>query len=280
MRWLHCLFLLLIAVAVTAQPGTEPLVAYLEAMSTRTADVSRDSLNLLIKDELRKLLSRDGAMTMDLTSVPMARVDDPGGQFRLFTWNIPRNDGTHVYEGMLLYRHGRDQVLVELRDMSTSIASPEVPELGPDRWYGALYYDVITTRRGGKTYHTLLGWKGYSKVENRKVIDVLHFKGGKPRFGAPLFGSGRIKAHRKVYGYSFQAVMMLRHEAERERILLDHLAPMRADMEGQWAFYGPDLSYDAFVWDKDHWRAERDVDARDPQRSDRPFNAPPPAPRP
>lgn len=273
---LACSFPALLA----AQEHTLPLKTHLEAMPTQMTDAGRDSLNTLIKHELRGLLERDDAFSMDLSALPMARVDAPDGQFRLLTWNVPRTDGSHLFEGMLLYRQGRKRTLAELRDMSPSITAPEVPELGPDRWYGALYYDVVPVQRGGKTYYTLLGWKGQSKVETRKVIDVLHFKGGQPRFGASLFGMGKLKASRKVYGFSFQAVMVLRHEAGQGRILLDHLSPTRADMEGQWAFYGPDLSYDAFVWDKDHWRFERDVDARDPQRSDRPFNAPPPAPRP
>ncbi len=265
---------------LAAQEPTQLLIAHLQAMPRQVTDAGRDSTNTLIKHELRGLLERDDALRLDLSAVPMARVDATDGQFRLFTWNVPRGDGSHLFEGMLLYRHGRKIILMELRDMSPSITAPEVPELGPDRWYGALYYDVVPVQRGGKTYYTLLGWKGHSKVETRKVIEVLHFKGGQPRFGAPLFGSGKLKASRKVFGFSFQAVMLLRHEVGKERILLDHLSPMRADMEGQWAFYGPDLSYDAFVWDKDHWRFERDVDARDPQRSDRPFNAPPPEPRP
>ncbi len=272
--------LCLAPVLLPAQDPIAPLTAHLQAMPALGTDAARDSLNAAIKAELRSLLERDDAFTLDLTDLPMARVDAPDGAFRLLTWNVPRTDGSHLFEGMLLHGKGRKRTLEELRDMSASIAAPEVPELGPDRWYGALYYDVVPVKRGGKTYWTLLGWKGHSKVETRKVIDVLHFKGGRPRFGAPLFGTGRLKAHRKVYGFSFQAVMMLRHEAARDRILLDHLSPMRADMEGQRAFYGPDLSYDAFVWDKGHWRFERDVDARDPQRGDRPFNAPPPAPRP
>jgi hypothetical protein len=272
--------LCLIAGALHAQDPIAPVRTQVEAMARQTTDAGRDSVNGLLKLALRELLERDDALTIDLTDLPMARVDAPDGQFRLLTWNLPRTDGGHRFEGMLLYPHGKRITLVELRDMSGSIPAPEVPELGPDRWYGALYYEVIPVKRGGKTYYTLLGWKGHSKVETRKVIDVLHFKGGQPRFGAPLFGSGRIRAHRKVYGYSFQAVMMLRYEPAQRRILLDHLSPMRADMEGQWAFYGPDLSYDAYVWDKDHWRFERDVDARDHRPSDKPYKAPPPPPKP
>jgi hypothetical protein len=68
---------------------------------------------------------------------------------------------------------------------------PRCRNWAPERWYGALYYEVIPVKKGGRTLYTLLGWKGYSKAETRKVIEMLSFKGGKPRFGAPVFGKGR-----------------------------------------------------------------------------------------
>jgi hypothetical protein len=260
--------------------STEVLASHLAVMGGLATDAARDSLNALVKAEMRDLLDRDEAFGTSFEGVPMSRVDAPDGTFRMFTWNVPREDGSHLYEGYLLMRIGSRQSLVELRDMSAGIPSPEVPELGPDRWYGALYYDVVLVKKGAKTYYTLLGWKGHSSVETRKVIEVLHFKGKQPRFGAPLFGTGRLKANRKVFGYSFQTSMGLWYEKDQGRIVLDHLSPARADMEGQRAFYGPDLSYDAYVWDKGVWRYERDIDARDIRRSGKPFNAPPPPPKP
>jgi len=272
---------LLLAGPLAAQDGVKAqLTAHLKALPSVTADAGRDSLNTLIKEGLRALLEAEDAFTTDFDSVPISRVDAPDGTFRLFTWNLPRMDGTHHYEGLLLVLQGKRQAVHELRDMTAAITSPETSELGPERWYGALYYQVVPVKRGGKTWYTLLGWKGHSRVETRKVIEVLHFRGGQPRFGAPLFPEGRTKAQRKVYGYSHQATMMLRHDPATGRIVLDHLSPARADMEGQRAFYGPDLSYDAYVWDKDHWRFERDIDAREQRRDGKPFNAPPPPPRP
>jgi hypothetical protein len=266
--------------SVAQEDGTAALVALLKQVPTQSSDVGRDSLNAGIKRELRTLLEQDDAFTRSFDAVPMSRIDAPDGAFRLFTWNIPRTNGSHHYEGLLLMRDKRTTVVYDLQDMTTAITAPEVPELGRDRWYGALYYQVVPVKKGAKTYYTLLGWKGYSTVETRKVIEVLHFKGGQPRFGAPLFGTGRLKANRKVYGYAFDATMMLRYDPALERIVLDHLSPRRADMEGQWAYYGPDLSTDAYVWEKDHWSFVRDIDARDPQKDPRPFKAPPQAPKP
>jgi hypothetical protein len=270
---------LLFCLSGFAQERITAANALAKSLAAAVTDPERDALNTSLKQELKALMEQDDAPSLSLNELQLSKVEAPDGTFRLITWNVPRENGTHLYEGLLLHADGRKRALYELRDMTREITSPEVPELGPDRWYGALYYQVVPVKRGGKTYYTLLGWKGYDKVETRKVVDVLHFKGSQPRFGAPIFGPGKLKRTRQVYGYSFQATMTLRYEPDRG-IVMDHLSPARQDLQGQWAFYGPDMSYDALVWEKDHWRLERDIDARDRQRSDKPFNAPPPAPRP
>jgi hypothetical protein len=256
------------------------LIASAKGLPAARTDAERDSLDLRIKAGLKRLFDTPDLFTADLKDIPLSRVDAPDGTFRLFTWNLPNAVGGHRYEGLLMVQLGKKRSLHELRDLTAELNAPEIPELGPERWYGALYYQVVPVKKGGKTYYTLLGWKGYSKVETRKVVEVLSFKGGKPRFGAPLFGAGKLKKHRLVFGYSFQASMALRYEAAQERIVLDHLVPARADQEGQWAFYGPDMSYDAYVWDKGQWQYVRDIDARDDQRNGKPFKAPPKAPTP
>jgi len=251
------------------------LSAIVAALGKAEGDVRKDSISDALKEGLRALLDADDAFARDLTPLPLTRADAPDGKFRLITWNVPHADGSHRFEGLLLVQDKKRRVLYELRDMTGKIPSPTSAVLGPDNWYGALYYEVVLVKKGAKTYYTLLGWKGYNKVETRKVIDVLGFKGPVPQFGAPLFGEGRLKQQRVVFGYSFQVSMSLKWDDARQRIVCDHLGPTRQDLEGQWAFYGPDLSYDAYVWDKGRWVHQRDIDARDTERDGRPYNTPP-----
>lgn len=259
---------LLLQVALAAQPGLqEPVRAALKAIGAATTDATRDSINTELKKHMRAMLDIDESFGRNYDSLPMSRVDAPDGRFRLFTWNVPREDGGHLFEGFLLVNEPKLQTLFELRDMSSAIPSPEVPELGAEKWYGALYYEVVPVEKGGTTYYTLLGWKGHSRTETRKVIEVLTFRGGKPRFGAPIFGtSGRKRTMRRVFGYSFQASMMLRYEPSIKAIVFDHLSPTRADMAGQPAYYGPDMVQDGYFWYKGHWFLQSDVDVRDPRR--------------
>lgn len=236
------------------------------------AEPAQDSLNQVIKADLRSLLDRTEAFNASYTDLAMTRVEAPDGAFKLFTWNLPRPDGTHLFEGFLLARTPQGQALYELRDMTGKIAAPEVPELGPEKWYGALYYEVIPVKKGGRTYYTLLGWKGYSKAETRKVIEVLSFKGGKPRFGAPLFSVNkeaktRIKSMRRVFGYAFNVTMTLRYDPELEAIIMDHLSPHRPDLKDQWAFYGPDMTHDGYFWHKGEWWFGPEIDLREPENA-------------
>ncbi len=275
------------AAASMAQDEDRSLIMHLQALAMASTDAARDSIDPLINVDLRTILERADGLTRSMDDLPISRVDAPDGTFRLITWNIPREDGSYFYRGFLLAKQGRTHVLHELKDMTPSIASPELAELGPDRWYGALYYQVIPVKKGGKTWYTLLGWKGHSRIETRKVIDVLSFRGGKPRFGAPAFTpntadapKSRVKQQRVIHGFFFQAKMLLQYDQEQLRIVLDHLSPLRADMAGQNVFMGPDLSYDAYVWDKGQWQYQRDIDARDMRNNGRPFNPPPREPRP
>lgn len=267
--------------SATAQPDARAdAIAQARALAAANAELEREAANVRLKTALRTLLDAPGAMELDLADLPLSRVDAPDGSFRLITWNLPQADGTHRYEGFLLARKGKLTALHELRDMSSGIANPELAELGADRWYGALYYEAIPVRKGGRTWYALLGWKGYSATETRKVIEVLSFRSGKPRFGAPLFGAppdgrGRLKEQRKVFAFAFNATMMLRYEREQGRIVLDHLAPVRADLQGKGALLGPDMSFDAFTWHKGEWRYQRDIDLRDPNPDKRPYKAPP-----
>lgn len=267
----YCLAFLFLPLLLSA--GPDELATQVRAHLTGIQDAPvavQDSLSQLISQALRRRLLEADAFTADLNAVPLTRVDAPDGSFRLFTWNLPRPDGSHRYHGLLLHRGPRGAVVQELSDATERIPSPEVPELAPEKWYGALYYAVVPVKKGGRTLYTLLGWKGYDRSETRKVIEVLHFKGGKPRFGAPVFGTGRMKSQRRVFGFSFQSTMTLRYDTDLEAIVVDHLSPTRPDLKGQWAFYGPDMTHDAYFWHRGGWWLGEQVDLRAPRGAVRP----------
>lgn len=276
------LFLPLVLVPLLMQ-GQTPAIpgAYgeltdlLTTIHSGTASMEQDAANNRLKELLAVILDSDSAFTATFDGVPISHVAAPDGSFRLFTWSVPRADGSFLYEGQLLVAKRNKRELYALRDMTTHITRPTAVQLTPENWYGAVYYEVVPVKRGAKTYYTLLGWKGYSNVETRKVIEVLNLGGPMPKFGVPLFPGERQRKQREVYAFSAQASMLLRWEPARKAIVLDHLSPTRPELDGQPAFMAPDLSFDSFTWHKDHWSFQRDIDARGGGKS-RPYKAPPP----
>lgn len=234
----------------------------LEALSGAFDDAARDSLNTLVHSGVHALLGAPGAMQADLKELPMARVDAPDGRFRLLTWNTVRADGGFTYHGVMLVQEAQRTVLYDLVDRTATITEPGRRKLDAASWYGSLYYAVIPRKVRDRTYYTLLGWKGVSAVETRKVIDVLSFNGPVPAFGANLFDDGRQRPLRKVFAFNAQVTMSLKWEPENEAIVFDHLSPLRPELEGRPEFAAPDMSFDAYVWHKNAWRYLRDVDAR------------------
>jgi hypothetical protein len=253
--------------------GHGALVADLQALSKADSDGARDSLSARIRSGLSALLSAADALTADLSDVPMSRVDAADGKFRLLTWNVPHDNGTFAYEGFLLVKARHGATLIPLHDATAAITDAGNAQLSPEKWYGALYYAVVPVRKGGKTYYTLLGWKGISGTETRKVIEVLSFSGSTPRFGANIFNDGnRVRRH--IFAYTAQASMQLRWDEARKAIVLDHLSAINPEFAGTPAFMAPDLSFDSYTWNKGHWNYQRDIDLRQGGRS-RPYNAPP-----
>jgi hypothetical protein len=56
--------------------------------------------------------------------------------------------------------------------------------------------------------------------------------------------------------------MSLRYQENKDWIVFDHLAPSQTSLEGQYEFYGPDFTFDAFQWEKKRWVFKANVDVR------------------
>lgn len=184
-------------------------------------------------------------------------------QLKLVTWNVEELNGDHYLYGLVAVRV-EDRIRVfNLQDKSDEIASPEYAGLSPEKWFGAVYYEVITEKYRGDTFYTLLGYNGNDAFSRLRVVDVITLgSSGRPRFGALIFDDhGRTK-RRLIYEYSNKANMMLRFDDRSDRIVMDHLAPMEPMYEGDYSYYGPDFSYDVLNWEKGKWVLGKNVELR------------------
>ncbi|MCE3259360.1 MAG: hypothetical protein K0S12_1001 [Bacteroidetes bacterium] len=197
-------------------------------------------------------------------------------KFKLITWNLHKDDGTHAFFGYLLvnnskrvkkglFRHETIEAYeyFKLIDNSGAIKNPESFIGSPSKWFGMLYYSLIEC----DGFYTLLGYDPNDNLTRRKFVDVLYFKAdGTPVFGKDVFKFPRKNPKRLMFEYSSEVSMSLRYHGEknlnrRKQIVYSHLAPKDAGtlLEGQYQYYGPDGSFDALELKKDKWITVEDV---------------------
>ncbi len=112
-------------------------------------------------------------------------------RFRIFTWAIVSSEGNYDNYGFVQAENeatGEYEVYA-LKARNQEIFSPQEQKLSDTCWFGAVYYDLITSKYENITYYTLLGWDGKDIYSKRKVIEPITFKhnSGRPSFGAAIF---------------------------------------------------------------------------------------------
>ncbi len=267
MKAFSLLFLLFICVNSFSQfnfaERENQLNQLLDSLRTAKSDSEKEQRNSSFKSLLQKTLNEPTIFDLHFTKMKtLGVIDSPDNLLRIFNWNVEQANGSQKYYGFVVYRNKQQNSelkVVEMIDKSEYIYGKTEEILEASNWYGALYYQIIPVERNNKTYYTLLGWIDGSKMSNKKVIDVLTTSGKTVKFGSPIFKLGNATAKRIFFEYSERAAMSLKYEEKYKRIIFDHLSPESPGMEGMYAYYVPDLSYDAFVFQDNRWVLNEDV---------------------
>ena len=216
----------------------------------------------------------------------MATVQSADGRLRVMTWNWPHEDRTSSYGGLIAFREalGAAAQFTPLHDQS-SADRPDVNRiLKPEAWNGALYYAMVPDPVDDNVW-LLLGWDDADAQVTRKVIEPLHIRSKGPRFGAGVLQTPMGLQRRYVLEYADAVQASLRFQPEVRgkeghppRVLFDHLAPREPHLTGITAYYGPDMTFDAFIPGKKGapWILQEKTEAIQPMQEDRPFNDPRP----
>ena len=185
---------------------------------------------------------------------------------RVITWNTYNESGEFYYYGYIqFYSEKNDEFhFVRLFDESENIINSQSNFLDQKKWFGCLYYEIITTRYKKNKYYTLLGWDGNNFTTNKKIVEVLTLKKDKPKFGFD-FELGNKKNKRLIFEYNQQAAMTLRWDKRNKMIIWDHLAPISQKYIGMPEYYGPDFSHDAIKFKKGKWLFYEDIDIKNPK---------------
>ncbi len=141
----------------------------------------------------------------------------PDKKFRIFTWPIVNDAGEYECFGFVqaLNERTKEYDVTQLSDRSVDIVNRQEEVLGPDRWYGAVYQELILTTHEGRTFYTLLGWSGVDRLTQRKVIEPICFKSGgsTPQFGQNVFRREQ-NVRRVVLEYKADAMVNLSYEEQ------------------------------------------------------------------
>lgn len=200
-------------------------------------------------------------------------------KFRIFSWHVMNNDGSYRYYGTVQINSSDGKLkLFPLVDNTPFMSNPQETSNGPDKWYGAQYYQIIPVLQGlSQPYYVLLGWKGNTALSTKKVIDVLYFKEGNPVFGLPVFDGNaeHVGKKRIVFEYAREVSMTLNYTTNQQRIIFDHLVPYDASLKDDFSKYGPDMSHDAYQLFKGRWRFQQNlILTNEPTDKDDQFNDP------
>ena len=243
----------------------EEAVAFQNRMAAATTDAERSQLHDSLRMVFSAALSIPESFSYPFSELKyMANLRSDDGKLRILNWNVPFDDGTHTYGAFVQWEDDskKDPSLnwIELTPAQRLDPGYANKYMTPEKWKGALYYEIITVGKKRDVYYVLLGWDGADGLINRKVIEPLEVKGDKLRFGAPVFKVDKGSPKRFIMEYSDDVSASLRYRKAEGRIVFDHLAPRQQGLEGNPAFYGPDLTFDAFVLEKNQWQFQSNVD--------------------
>lgn len=223
-------------------------------------------INKRINESMQSLLKYKESFTYSFTSLKsrISIMESPDNQFRIFTWNSVSNKGEYENFGYIQTFNKKNDSYhyYQLFDKSDSLENPMNLKLYSKNWFGAVYYKLIPFESKGKDFYLLFGWDGNNLLSTKKVIDVISFENGLLSFGAPVFNFENELKSRIVFEYSVKTNMALDYNEKKKMIIFDHLSPSKPIYTGKFEFYGPDFSYDAFVFENEIWNYVTDIDIR------------------
>lgn len=235
-------------------------------MAASTADVDRKRINDSIVQLTEVTLQIPGSMDYPFIRLTkMGKISSKDAKIRIYTWNLPWADGTNTNFGYLQYKTKNKG---EIKQVLLNDKSAEIPDatrgiLTPSQWYGMLIYEIVETKDGDNVYYTLLGLDNRDLFISCKIADVLYFDDhNEPVFGKSIFYYQNKLMCRIIFQYSAKVKMSLKWNSKLKMIIFDHLAPPNSSYTGNFAYYGPDFSYDGLRFVKGRWELVEKVDVR------------------
>jgi hypothetical protein len=257
---------LLVAQLTQAQSFSEKeksLTALASSIQLDTVEKNRVAAVVAFIPELVEALKLKGSYNYPFDSLRsyISIINAPNNSFRIFTWQLSRDNGSYRYYGAIQKNNLEKLELFPLLDYTDSLLAKENVKLtdltlNNNEWIGALYYNIVEKKIKKQTYYFLFGFDGNDAWSNKKLVEVLWFDNSKPMFGAPLIQvpSKDEYLHRFVMQFRKDASVSLNYNEEEKMIIIDHLiAPEERLADLQFTFL-PDGSYSGYKWKKGKWQ--------------------------
>lgn len=183
--------------------------------------------------------------------------------FRIFNWNIATSEFNRRYYGAIQIATPGLKLypLVDYSDEMTKGIQDSI--LTGSKWFGCIYYNIITHEVGGEPVYTLFGLNASNMLSNRKVLEPMRITPDGPVFGAPIFNvrlePGQSRVNRFVLEYKKDAQASLNWDKELNAIFFDRLVSSMNDPNRKYTFV-PSGQYDGFRWgSNEHWNFVEDL---------------------
>ncbi len=237
---------------------------YFLQLKKDTVVENRHRVNDSIYAVMNELLQRKVSLEYAFKSTEgLKKLVSSDGRVAVYSWCYMIDEEHLVFSGIVQRRGARGMEIYPLKAQQQPFVPKDNRTLNADEWYGALYFDIFPFRsKQGKAY-LLLGWSQNVPSLTMKTIDVLWFDEEGAHFGLPAFEVLKEEfLSRVVFQYSREVSMTLLYEAHNRRFVFDHLAPVNSGFVGDYRYYAPDSSYDAYKKKslKRTWLFQQNVD--------------------
>lgn len=190
----------------------------------------------------------------------ISKVYSPDSSFRIFTWQVVRDDDYCRQKGFIQLRHpkGREK-FIPLRDADQFIAN-DVDTVANNMWWiGAVYYRILEKEHNGRKYYTLFGYDENDARTTKKWLDIMWFDdNGTPMFGIPAAFSyakdsvPKPALNRFLLEYKKDGRARVQYDEELDMIIFDHLISETNEPGKRYTLI-PDGDYEGFKWTNGQW---------------------------
>lgn len=243
----------------------DSLVKTVDSMYENNIPDEMSTYNARIVKQLVRVLKMDGSYNYAFDSLGkrfnIIYSDDR--KFRIFNWSIALEENTRRYYGAIQMNSDKLK-LYPLVDCSAELGKgAEDSVLKGSKWYGALYYRIMSKETENGTVYTMFGVNEASPIIKRKLLDPMMITENGPVFGAQIFNirsqnNPDQRVQRFILEYKKQVQASLNWEEENKVIYFDRLESETND-PGRKYTYVPSGQYDGFRWVDGYWNFIQDL---------------------